>query len=337
MLTYQLSLVYPNEEVRYFAEKEQAERVSKIVPDNNHISFETITMLGKIRNMEISPSSQIYNDILKHILDEGNIRAVIFTGYEYEYANGLINLIQHHPKVPFFFFQHGEIEQLLLPTNQLERWGIYSLPTWKYRLGAARVIINDYIFQVKSIICGKKRKNKIMYINHLETLALCSNVHFFVFSNEYTKYDLPLSANVISKFVKLFLPYVFDESPTKNNKNNDSVKFLICASTAEAKDGIVWKIVNYVNANSKRIKHSYEFFLGGGDCRKIPNVVPYIHQNRGQHDLQEAMSVCDYLLLPYPASRYALSSSAVFTDAINMQLPIIMGASSCFNDFVSYN
>lgn len=334
---YQLSLAFPNEKIRYYAEKEQINRVSKIIPKNNNISFEIIDMLERIKKRKILPSSQIYESIINHILEEGEFNAIILTGYEYAHIIKLPPIIQSHPKTEFFFFQHGEIEQLISSANKIEKWGIYSLPTWKYRLGVARVMINDYFSQIKLILSRKKRKNINMYLKHLELLAQCSNVHFFVFSNEYMRYELPLSDNVIKKFIKIFLPYVFDKSPVTNNKNDNIIRILVCSSTAEAKDGIVWKIINYVNANSQRIHQPYKFVLGGGDCRKISNVVPYIHQDRGQHDLSEAMSICNYLLLPYPARRYALSSSAVLTDAINMQLPIIMGASGCFNDYEKYN
>lgn len=328
---WQYAKANPGYKICYCAERDSVERVQRIIPRCDNIDYCIMEELDSIRNNTARSIEKVYVEILDGLFSDRNISRIIITGYDYHYCDAFVSYMSSYPDTEFYFFMHGEIE-CLLDDFRIKRWGRYRVNKLRYRLGIDRVILKDYAKQIRSLIRGEVKRDKEIYIEKLEKLAQRDNAWFYVFSDEYLKYDLPLSNRVVDRFIRIHLPYVFDEGKTHDLEKESITRFLVCSSTAESRDGLVWKIINYVNRNRGRIDGKYEFVLGGGDCRCMKNTVPYVDQKRGQKDLHAAMEYCNWLLLPYPQERYRLSASGVLTDAIDMGIPVIMGESGCFNE-----
>lgn len=327
----QVAKAHPEEVIIYYAEEEQTKCVGKLLSGINNISYHVIEDLDLIRrnnNLKVDMKEKIFSSILDNIFKNNQITTALFTSSHCFEGLDASRWVEKFPNIHFLFFQHGEVEQLLniklIKIYKLYRESLYYMAIYIY------LSLKDYIHQIKTL--KNRKKGVIQYRQYLEKLGMYDNASIILFSTEYLKYKDVISGNLISQFKKIYLPYVYDWD-LKHRPFDGEVKIGILPKTAEAPDAVVWKVVDYVNQHIDRVKKPFKFYMYREQDRGIKNVYTYESKGYDRKYINEFFEDCDWLLIPYPKNKYVLSSSGSMFDCINMELPIMMYESPCFNGF----
>lgn len=331
---YQIAVAHPDKDIVYYAEREQIKYVTKLIKVKNvkNICFQKLSLLSKIREEKDANIKNIYEDILNDIfIQNEKIDNIIFTSCAPEGLPVLYESIKKNQDIKFSLMLHGNIE-LLIKLNLMQINGLYKIgPIY------LKSQLLDMFRQLKSVF-DEKKYMKVWFIRkYLNLLAEQDNVNFFVFSDEYLKYQNKIGLKLCQKFNKIFLPYIFNMEIKHEFGTDNEVRIGIMPSTAAAKDAVVWKIVSYVNRHVNKVNKNFKFVLFRGWNRGLKNTVTYENTEKDRANLERFFRSCDWILLPYPKSKYILSCSGVLFDSFNMEVPIIMYSSNSFNDFDKYN
>lgn len=324
----QIASAYPDQSIVYCAEEKQVECVRKLLPNAKNVLYHKVMDLSD-RNQNSKKVYEIkYNDILAKIVEKYSPTTVVFTSSHCVQGIDVISLVKKRKDIKFLFFQHGELEQLL-KQKPIQVYRLYR-EAFYYKLVYIYLSILDYFRQIA--LLKRRKEEQARYKAYIEELSKCSNANIIVFSKEYEKYRGVIPANILRKFKKIYLPYVYDWNLDHRSFDGE-VKIGILPTSAEDPDAIVWKIVDYVNKHLKECLRPFRFCIYREENRGIKNVYTYESKGYDREYLNEFMDYCDWLLVPYSKLKYRLSSSGSLFDCINRELPIMMYASPCFNDF----
>lgn len=309
-MLYQLHRVYPNEEIVYFCEKEQAKYVKKILDRydckmNIRFSYINRTYINYDRE-DIEGNKEEYIRIFKKC---SNAKFVMILTMEAVNSGLLKNLMKKFPHLKFGICIHGVIEYIL-PQKYIEFEMSYKL----------LYAIKDYKQKVEGIGYFK---------NNLKEMAALPNCNIILYSNIYKKYKDDIDKEVFENIKVLNLPYVFDYDKKAPAESNE-LKIGIMPTSAAAKDKNCIKLIEYMLEQKYRIQYPYLFLIFNYHIESYENVKYINSSSKSREDVDDFMEKCDWMLIPYDENKYILSSSGVMFDSINAERPIFVLGSPSF-------
>lgn len=309
-MLYQLSNVYPDEEIVYFCEKEQGKFVRRILDihdckHNIRFSYINNTYLSFDRQ-SIEGSKKEYVEILRQC---SNVKLVLVLTVEAVNSGLLKNLMKKLQNIKFGICIHGYIEDIL-PQNTVK----FSLNSGVFNA------VKEY----------RQKEGALRYFKqNLADMAKMYNCNIILFSDMYKRYKDCIDPQVYQNIKVLNLPYIFTY-----NKEALEVKqkfrIGIMPSSVAAKDMNCIKIIKYMIKHKDMINHPYSFVIFNYDIGNLENV-EYVRRPRGtRKDIEHFMKLCDWMLIPYDENKYILSSSGVMFDAIESERPFFVLGSPSF-------
>lgn len=323
----QVHLAFPQDKIVYFAETEQISCVKRILNetlDNQNIppliEFAPIT-----HDLDGSNEAVIIQEVIEKNI---TVKSILITSFISMQMYELQDIIKRNTHIKFVFLLHGIIEYLIEDKEKLH----YRLPL---NINISLALRQFHIVLRRFMQKKTPPQDIFSFRESLQQLAILPNVNLIAFSNEYQNYYTKISKDITNKINKFYLPYVYDFA-IKDKPFTDTVKIGIMPSSHQASDGYARSLAYYAYLHSRSKRTNFLFEIVNGD-NSWKCMGKYVHINNkrplDRHELNKILHDCDWVLLPYGKEKYKLSSSGILFDAINMQVPCLMGPSHCFNDF----
>lgn len=298
-MLYQLHNVYPNEEIIYFCEKEQAKCVKRILAIHGckNIRFSTINRIYvECTNENIVDNKQEYIHIFKKCL---HAKFVLILTMDTVNSGLVKNFMKKFYYLKFGVCIHGCIENIL-PQNE------------------AKFCKNH-----------QKKRELDYFKKNLDDMTKLPNCNIILYSDVYKKYKNCISQSLYANIKVLNLPYVFTYDKKEPAKSN-IFRIGIMPSSAAAEDKNCIKIIQYMSKQKNRIFYPYKFLIFNYNIGCYENVNYINKPGKKRSDIEYFMKLCHWILIPCDKSKYILSSSGVMFDSIEEERPFFALDSKCF-------
>lgn len=308
-MIWQIRKVYPEEEITYFCEKEQAEYVKKILDTQGckGVTYETMNRIYlEFSRQEIAENKQEYRNIFRKCWKARFVVILTLSAVN----SGLVkNIIRRFDNLKFGVCLHGEVE-MILPQNEnkLNRGvgGIKALKEYKI----------------------EHLKNKY-FKDNLNEMAALPNCRVILYSDAYKRYRDDIEDALFDNISVLNLPYVFTYNKCMPEKGK-VFRIGIMPSSAAAEDRNCIKIIEYLDSRKDKILYPYRFLIFNYHIGTYKNVGYITKHGRKRKDIEDFMRGCDWMLIPYDIRKYVLSSSGVMFDSIEAERPFFALDSNSF-------
>ncbi len=312
----QLHRAFPGEPIRYIAEKAQTSCVSLILEDEHCNSYE----YEAINNDDEFDSK--CKKVISETLQTESITLVVVCGYPLDAGPFFEEISSKYTLVKFAFVQHGQIEHLLPPVE------------WK----AANYWYRSKRDAVRKKLYYESIKHDVQYREHIIRLLKNPNCRLVGFSKALLETNLAAFEFIKNSLTVIHLPYVF--MPLTDRQPNNTIRIGLMPSSVDDNYDNCERIIRgvYKEYRSRKINRGYQFQIlnyGVPFWLKTKRVTIYSKATPSRSDIYTYLDGLDYLLIPYGENKYRLSSSGVLFDAISRDLPIIMFASKCFDEYES--
>ncbi len=304
----QIRKVYPEDEITYFCEKEQAGYVKRILDMQgcNGVTYETMNRVYlEFSRKEIADNKQEYINIFRKCWKARFVVILTLSAVN----SGLVkNIIKHFDNLKFGVCLHGEVEMILSQEKISFRkmLGINALKEYKI----------EHL---------KKRYFK----DNLNQMAAMPNCRVILYSDAYKKYKSDIDSTLFDNISVLNLPYVFTYNKYMPPEGN-LFRIGIMPSSAAAEDRNCIKIIEYLDNQKNRILYPYRFLIFNYHIGTYKNVGYITKPRRMRKDIKDFMERCDWMLIPYDRKKYVLSSSGVMLDSIEAERPFFALDSNSF-------
>lgn len=340
---YGLSLAYPQEAIRFYADITHIEAIKKILIHDNvlinnieyiHIKFRD---LYSIRGMLTYYS--LFNKMFSDVLETGTNK-IFFLSFSPTILYVIKKLKQQRNflTMKFTFVLHGSFENiaddkptgLSLPIKKINnKYIIQKIRQTKFidfprkAVGVIR-LINSFITPWQRISTKLFPEKKMLLWKHSDDFKYISlSPHAVVNAERYidTK-ELNIHTVV--------LPTIFAE-PTPQ-PNNEYVKF---ATFGYGNSLMLHNVV--LQLSQKELKRPYEIRIIGMDDRGtdgFPNITcPSPGKVLDRSDMEKYAKDIDVFLILYDKSRYRLSCSGSILESLSYTKPILHFNNDCINTF----
>jgi hypothetical protein len=344
---YGLSLAFPGEAIRFYADATHIEAIKKILIHDGIIieglEFKPINVSGNASLIEVAVRYFILFKMFTDVIKLG-VNKIFFLSFSPEilYVIKKLRNIKKFSQLKFTFVLHGGFESIaddasLYPSIKLPR---AKIPT------AITLSFFEKIIRTKPSDLPKKIFHKILSILPKASWLKRARVFFTVkrmmewnHSPDY-RY-IALSPHIVKNagkyidlhkfnFYTVILPTNFVKPAI--SANNEYAKFAIFGYG----DSLVLHNVAYLLAQ-KNITRPYEIRIIGMDNRGTEGFPNVTCTSKGQvlarDEMERQATDIDVFLILYDKARYRLSCSGSVLESLSMIKPIIHFENDCINQF----
>jgi len=340
---YGLSLAYPQESIRFYADITHIEAIKKIlIHDNvliNNIEYIPIKFrdLYSIRGMLTYYS--LFNKMFSDVLETGTNK-IFFLSFSPTILYVIKKLKQQRNfrTMKFTFVLHGSFENIAddkptglpLPTKKINnKYIIQKIRQTKFidfprKVAGVMRLINSFITPWQRISTKLFPEKKMLLWKHSADFKYISLSPHVVVNAEIYIDTKELNIHTV------VLPTIFAE-PTPQ-PNNEYVKF---ATFGYGNSLMLHNVV--FQLSQKELKKQYEIRIIGMDDRGtdgFPNVTcPSPGKVLDRSDMEKYARDIDVFLILYDKSRYRLSCSGSILESLSYTKPVLHFNNDCINTF----
>lgn len=344
---YGLSLAFPGEKIRFYADATHIEAIKKILAHDNvsvdHIEYRTIHFLQLPSFLAIVAYAIVFSRLFAETIKLG-ANKVFFLSFSPEtlYAIKKLKNGTNFAHLKFTFVLHGAFESIAndlplsrviaLPRNSIPHSAKHSLFEKLRRTkftNIPKIILSKIVeklpkFPLPQQIAKFLTVKKMMEWNHTD------DYKYIALSPHVTKNAEKYLNLEIFNFYTVILPTVFIDfaEPT----NNEYAKFAIFGYG----DSLVLHNLAYA-LTQKFLSKPYEIRVIGMDDRGIGGFVNVTCTGRGKRlnrdEMERQAKDIDVFLILYDKNKYRLSCSGSILESLSMVKPILHFDNECINQF----
>lgn len=340
---YGLSLAFPQEQIRFYADITHIEAIKKILIHDkvsiNNIEYIPIKFRDLYSITGMLTYYSLFNKMFSDVLETGTNK-IFFLSFSPSILYVIKKLKQQRNflNMKFTFVLHGSFENIVngydkpaglsLPIKKISsKYIIQTIRKTKFidfPRKAAGVITQLINMPCESISTKLFKEKEILLWKHSPDFKyICLSPHVIINAHRY------INTKELNMYT-VVLPTIFAE-PTPQ-PNNESVKF---ATFGYGNSLMLHNIL--FQLSQKELKRPYEIRIIGMDNRGtegFPNITcPSPGKVLDRSDMEKYARDIDIFLILYDISRYRLSCSGSILESLSYTKPILHFNNDCINTF----